>query len=181
MSGALLGVVLCGGQSTRMGQEKAALVHVKFDTFLHHAIARLKPLCGEVVVSGKTSVVHSQLTIDDAVEHQGPIQGIAASLRHAAEHNAEAVLVTAVDMPDLTTDDLKLIVNAWKLIPQLTVPSSGRVEPLAAIYPVSTLPDIEACIDRGQRSLIRWIESTPHQKVVLPDGACRNVNTPDDY
>ena len=181
MSGSLLGVVLCGGQSTRMGQEKAALVHAKFDTFLEHAIALLEPLCREVVVSGKTSVVHSKPTVFDAVGHQGPIQGISASLRYAAENNASAVLVIAVDMPDLTIDDLKQIVDTWKLSPQLTVASSGRVEPLAAIYPVSNLLDIEACIDRGQRSLTRWIESTPHQKVVLPCGACRNVNTPDDY
>ncbi|WP_146513615.1 molybdenum cofactor guanylyltransferase [Rubripirellula amarantea] len=180
MSQRLLGVVLCGGKSTRMGQEKAALPHPKFATYLEHAIAELTPLCDQVVVSGTTSVSHDLVELEDSVKHQGPIHGIAAALRYAIEHGFAACLVTAVDMPYLHSDDLRHLVAAWATDNKTTVARSSQIEPLAAIYPVAVQPEMETNIALGRRSLTRWLEATPHHAVALSEQSCRNINTPDD-
>ena len=52
MSSNLLGVVLCGGQSSRMGQEKSQLEHPQGGTFLQLALKRLKDICHDVIIAG---------------------------------------------------------------------------------------------------------------------------------
>ena len=190
----LLGVVLCGGQSKRMGRDKASLScpaspssgqspAVDEDlprTFLTHAVDRLRGLCGQIAVSGHCSVAHRQVVIRDDVDHQGPIHGVLASLRFAKQQGLAGCLMTPVDMPHLDGDDLGRVIQAWEASSVLTVAVSDRIEPLVAIYPTAIVDDLKSYLDRGDRSLMRWIQSIDHQSVVLSDRSCHNVNTPSD-
>ena len=184
----------------RMGRDKSALPYpaptdldcpaktapdwtakaAKGQNFLTHATDRLQTLCKRVVVSGQSSVDHSFHVINDEVDHQGPIHGIVASLRFAKAESYDACFFTPVDMPNLTSDDLMRITDCWQESDTLTVAMSDRIEPLFAIYPVAVVEELEQCIERDNRSLMRWIKSTKHQTVAFSKTACRNINTPTD-
>ncbi len=149
-------------------------------TFLVHAINRLRKICDDVVVSGDTKAAHDLVVIEDPVTHQGPVTGIAASLRYARENGFAACLITPVDTPTLTVEDLVKLRDHWQRDHQLTIACSDRVEPLIGIYPVMLTEAIDQLAASEDRSVYRWIESQDHTTLPCPADHLRNINSPQD-
>ncbi len=99
-----IGLVLAGGRSSRMGQNKAYLQR-QDQSMLEYASAQLSA-CGvdEVVVSGSNSG-----GIADIVDDGGPLAGIHAAL---SQLDTQALLVLPVDMPLMTKQQLSLLKQA---------------------------------------------------------------------
>ena len=179
----LLGVVLCGGQSSRMGTDKSTLLHASGKTFLQHSAERLTSVCDDVVVSTDQPAPNFQVVLD-ATAQRGPVVGVASALGYAETHEFDACFVTPVDMPDLSVDDLTAVKQQWQSQPRRLVcavsEADARIQPLVAIYPVTFLDALIELSRSEHRSLSRWIEARPHTKVTLSTASCRNVNSPDD-
>jgi len=181
----LLGVVLCGGRSSRMGRDKAMLETSDAGTFLQVAIDRLKSVCNEACLSAAEPYAISAHTVIDPPRSHGPISGLAASLDYAAERGFGGCLVNPVDTPHLSTDDLGLLVEAAagkrdKIICAVAGPQARFVEPLIAVYPVAAAKLLHAAIDRRRYGLQSVIAQAGCVRVVLSPAACRNFNSPSD-
>lgn len=205
----LLGVVLAGGRSTRMGSDKARLTwpgesrsargigeptgrdgRSPGTTFLDQAVHRLRPVVGRVAVSGRSAAelagwgagLEGALAIEDTRPGEGPASGVWESLRLAAGLALSAVLVTPVDMPALGTAELAKLVRAWSVGGGIVCGTfqAGRPEPLVAIYPVAELAAIERLMGSAHRSLSRYLGERAPVLVPLSVAAGRNVNTPAD-
>ena len=101
------GVVLAGGQSLRMGSDKANL-RLKNKTLLQNAYELLKAAgASKVLISRNTQSTIAQY-IPDIYPNLGPLGGIYSTLI-ATEHD---LLITAVDMPLLTSTLLSQIASA---------------------------------------------------------------------
>jgi len=181
VNGRLLGVVLCGGQSRRMGRDKANLQLPDGKTFLQHAVDRIEPITDDVVISGGEIQIDNVHKIPDSVFNQGPALGIAESLAYAGTHRYSACLVTPVDVPALGTDDLRQLCENWHQTGQLTVAKSDRIEPLIGIYPVDLTDNLQQLAKSNDRSLFRWIQSQDYSALRFPIERVRNINTPEDY
>ncbi|QDT02278.1 molybdopterin-guanine dinucleotide biosynthesis protein MobA [Rubripirellula lacrimiformis] len=194
----LLGIVLCGGQSTRMGRDKSDLPHPSGGTYLEQAIDRLGPLCDGVAISGPhasdsqtpaepprdagiTRIPDPARAPDDV--GGGPAVGIAASLGYALEHGFVACLFTPVDTPNLGATDLAKIKAAWTNHRQSVIAMSDRMEPLIAIYAASQRNTIAELAESEDRSLYRFLQSKriPFTCVTLDRQKCHNINTPDEF
>jgi molybdopterin-guanine dinucleotide biosynthesis protein A len=205
----LLGVVLAGGRSSRMGSDKARLIlpgesriaQGSMDptsaagvsprtTFLEQAVDRLRPVVGQVAVSGRSQVdlagwgacLEGVLAIEDTRPGEGPAGGVCESLRLAERLAMSAVLITPVDMPDLGTAELWQLVRAWSHGGGIVCGAfaAGRPEPLVAIYPVAELAAVERLLRSTHRSLSRYLGERAPVQVMLSVAAGRNVNTPAD-
>jgi molybdopterin-guanine dinucleotide biosynthesis protein A len=184
----LLGVVLAGGKSSRMGVDKATLPHSvgaagRGLSYLDYAVERLRPLVQRVAVSGRVwTGTAGVVSLPDEQPDQGPAMGVLTALRFAAIERLTGVLVTPVDMPDVTSDHLRQLARAWSQTAGVVCASfdGQRAEPLLAVYPLSALPEIERVLSSPQRSLSRWIGSGNALLVDLPIGVARNVNWPSD-
>lgn len=182
MSEKLLGVVLAGGQSTRMGRDKATLPHPAGGTFLSQAIERLKAVCNEVVISGAAPIA-DHFTLVDAFPGGGPSVGIATALQYAAANDYAACVFTPVDTPALENEDLQSLITAWRTNQGIVLAISSQLEPLIGVYSVDVAPEIQALAQSDRRSLTRHFQSQlppNHQTVALPHEHCRNVNRPED-
>ena len=178
----LLGSVLCGGKSSRMGTNKSNLKHDSGTTFLQHSCERLEKICNQVIVSGNPSDSTYPVVLD-VVADRGPVAGIASVLGYACDCNFDACLVTPVDMPDLSVDDLCVIKQTWLSHPRQTtcgISADAQLQPLVAIYPAALLDEITKLTHSDDRSLRRWMEKLPHSTVTLSTPSCRNVNRPED-
>ncbi|NND98392.1 MAG: molybdenum cofactor guanylyltransferase [Pirellulaceae bacterium] len=189
MSEKLLGVVLCGGKSSRMGRDKSLLGHPDGGTYLDQAVKRLSDVCGEVCIAGTQDQNESSIVpfLVDPVLYQGPVVGIVNGLLFAQQQSCDACLVLAVDMPVVVGADLRNLKDAW-LANRQSCPDevicglcdTDRIQPLLAIYPVGVLKDLQRLAGSADRSLFRWIKTVPHRTVSLSATSCVNVNSPDD-
>lgn len=205
-----VGLILVGGQSRRMGRDKAGLRANDGETFLEKAIHRFDPICDQVWIGGGPATMPSRqrlrssgrlltsdglltsdrlLTsgrrmIDDDVSlgGAGPMRGILSALIVASRERRNGVLVSPVDVPLLTTDDFKLIVDSsLDITDRPIIAVSDRVEPLIGFYPVTMLGPMREAMGTGQRSLVRFLENQPFQSVALEKSACQNINTPAQF
>ena len=178
--GCVLGVVLCGGKSSRMGRDKASMPHSLGESYLQVAINRLAAVCEDVIVSGETHVSHDRVSVVDEVKNQGPVMGILASLQYAKLHGFDGCLVTPVDTPNLSVEDLQSLLAHWNKRRELTLAQSDWIQPLIGIYGFNELQSLQELAATNDRSLMRWIKPRNVQTVTLTLQACRNINTPED-
>ncbi len=181
----LLGVVLCGGKSRRMGQEKASLRTARGETFLECACRRLAAVCETVCLSVSSPRETSWNQIADPQESYGPISGVLSSLRFAQRNGFDACVFNPVDTPALTADDIRSLIARYRSQPRRIVCAINdddpiQIEPLIAIYPVGFLNEIDRCVRRQRYSLRRFLGDQEVAQVRLPSHRCKNINTPDD-
>jgi molybdopterin-guanine dinucleotide biosynthesis protein A len=182
---ALLGLVLAGGRSSRMQEDKAALVFGR-EPQLAEAYALLAPRVDRAFVSVRADQREEPLRarfpqVVDGAAGRGPVAGILAA--QALDPEA-AWLVVACDLPLLdgaTLDELIAGRDAARLATAFRSAYDGLPEPLCAIWePASGAP------------LLRWVESgqsCPRKFLARHDArlldaarprALDNANTPQD-
>ena len=172
-------VILAGGKSTRMKQDKA-LVELNGKTLLNHQIDNLSPIFKEIIISANTNYNCDYKIINDIEKDKGPIGGIYSILQNI---NTEKAFIIAVDMPYITEDIItKLIDNSNKF--DITIPIiNNRIEPTCAIYSKECISVIKKQLTLNNYKLADFIAKcktnyTEFNTVFFKK--FRNLNTPDD-
>lgn len=127
----VVGVVLAGGASTRMGRDKAEVV-VAGRTMAAWVAAALAPLASEVIVAGREGTLEGLACIPDAgLPHLGPLAGLAAAIAARPEHT---LIVVAVDQPWVMPATLAHLLGLSGHLP--VVPVDGGIrQSTCAVYP----------------------------------------------
>ena len=140
MAAPLYGLILVGGKSSRMGQDKAALdFHGMHQSEFCRSL--LEPLCETVFLSNRAEQQdwpgHIGLPqIHDRYEGIGPMGGLLSAME---AHPKAAWLVVACDMPFLTPRALQKLVAARVSGALAVTYQSGMEEPESRIEPLCTL------------------------------------------
>lgn len=181
----LHGLVLAGGQSRRMNQDKAYLAY-DGEPQLRRAFDLLAPLVARCFVSVRLDQRDDPLrrTFPQIVDHvadAGPAAGILAALESQPH---AAWLVLACDLPLLDTQTLSTLISARVSDVDATAYISrhdGQPEPLCAIWEPSSRMPLAMAVERGERSL-RHVLAKLHIHTIAPerDAALINANTPED-
>ena len=175
-------IVLAGGRGRRMKADKARLA-VGDRTLLEHVLSQLEPNFAEILVSvspGQKICFASGRTVEDKTPGLGPLGGILSGLKAAAN---EASAVVACDIPDVHVPLLRSLARAAGDA-DIAVPvgPAGHFEPLFAVYRKSVVPEIEALLRNGERSIIPLFGRCRTVVVRLEDATwLRNLNTREDY
>jgi molybdopterin-guanine dinucleotide biosynthesis protein A len=107
----LAGLILAGGKSSRMGTDKSLLtLPGSQQSLLKHCHRQLALVCDDnVLISGSQ---HKQ-GIADVLPNCGPLSGIHAAITHIQrqQSNISELLVIAVDMPDLCSEDFNYLLK----------------------------------------------------------------------
>ena len=107
-----IGIVLAGGQSSRMGQDKSQLETLNNQSMLDFSRSLLKSIgINHVVISG------TKQGIADTVQHLGPVAGIYSVMSSQA---CKAALIIPVDLPLMTPDVLANLKHAGELSQKAT-------------------------------------------------------------
>jgi len=142
-------VILAGGNSSRMGRDKAWL-EVGGQRLLERQIELVRATGAvEVFISGRPDTDYEGLggrVLHDQFSNAGPLAGIERALAATA---SPLLLVLAVDLAAMSTEVLRRLAAASAtnagLVPQL----NGKLEPLAAFYPKATHALAVAQLERG--------------------------------
>jgi len=148
-------VILAGGESSRMGQDKAEVM-LAGESLLHRAIFGMQQQFEQLLISVREPREHLLFPqLCDRGEGGGPMMGISTALERV---NTPWVFVMACDMPFVSAALLSAMAER-RGNQQVVVPVvDGMVQPLAAFYSKSCLPLMRQQIISGDRSLKRLIE-----------------------
>lgn len=130
MTGAL-GAVLNGGESTRMGRDKAD-VAVGDRTMLERVSAALSGVVAQVVLLGADR--DGWVCWPDAVHASGPLAGVATALDRSVD---DRVLVVAVDQPFVRPETLEGMLAVASDLPVVPVDATGSRQVTCSVYPTS--------------------------------------------
>jgi molybdenum cofactor guanylyltransferase len=187
----IAGYVLAGGESARMGRDKA-LLEIGGEALVVRAARLVKSVAGNGTVVGQPRVFqHLKLrAIADDWPSAGPLGGIATALR-ASE--ADWNLIVACDLPYLTREWLEFLVKRTLELGEkgdAMLPMNERgAEPLCAIYHKRCEAAVWLALDRGTRKVtdglaglrVAHIERA-EWKVFDSEGLLfKNINSPGEY
>lgn len=181
----LSAVLLAGGQSRRMGRDKAFL-EIDGEALWQRQLAKLEAVADEIFVSVhdvSSPIKTAHRTVFDPPGAHGPLAGLAGALRASAHPH---LVVLAVDLPAMTPAFLCSL--AARTAPgRGVVPlADGFFQGTAAIYPREILPLVENALqgeDLSFQNLLRQaiaaqrMESLPLTAAELP--LFDNWNTPE--
>ena len=186
-------IILCGGQSTRMGTPKEWLPFGD-ETLLARVVRIVGGACPAVVVV-KSSNQQSLPPLDsrvlvthDARPNRGPLEGIAAGLA-ALPQEVASTFVTTCDAPLIRQAFIErlfdLLAEHAAAVPQV----DDRWHPLSAVYRTDTLDAVRELLARDELPARLLLECVPTRRVraeelrdVDPElDSLRNLNRPDEY
>jgi molybdopterin-guanine dinucleotide biosynthesis protein A len=177
------GFVLVGGNSARMGRDKA-LLPFGGATLAEHVATQVEAAAGSVTLVGDPERYRAMRypLIADVHPGCGPLGGIEAAL---AASNARWNLVVACDMPGLTAQFLRsLLERAESCGGQCLAPVSpaGRVEPLCAVWNRGCLAAIGGALCGKVRKMTEALLAVRAVYWPVPEAAWfENLNTPEDW
>ncbi len=192
-SAKLLGVVLAGGLSRRMGTMDKLWLHLEGEPLIARAARRLARQTGEVILNVNRH--HEQLK-DIALpvvpdlngDYQGPLAGIAAALRWTRDNRPSAthLIAISVDSP-FFPDDLaaRLTADLNACADEIAIVfSEGYPQPTFGLWPTKCLDPLNEFLDNTDNlKVMAFVKSHPWRRVDFPLyrlPAFFNINTPDD-
>ena len=181
-------VLLAGGESRRMGKDKAMIVfHGKpLWQIQIELLRKLKPK--EILVSARSDLSWRPADVKlilDASPSRGPLSGLTAAL---VSMETDHLLVLAIDLPFMTTEHLRhlcsLTMNGSGVVPLI----EGNAEPLAAIYPKEAQAVFCEALQGDNFSLQPIVRKLVARNMLLEipiSGPARefyrNINEPQDF
>src|SRR5271156_1985129 len=185
----IAGFILAGGESTRMGRDKA-LVELGGEALIVRTARLVESVAGGATVIGDSAAYRSLglRTIGDDWPGAGPLGGIATALRAAS---APWSLVVACDLPYLTKAWLEYAVaralasQADAVIPM----NASGTEPLCAVYHQRAEPGIRRALTGGNKKVkdaiaslrVEIIEPAEWKAFDSEGYLFKNMNSPEDY
>lgn len=182
-------LLIAGGQSSRMGQDKrwleydgASMLEWLLRKAQRQAFA-CKYLCVERATAELLALAKQyefELLVDEQAD-LGPMEGLRRGL---SAMPTQYGLALSCDMPFFVfsaLDPLGAELTGQTGLMALMAETDGRLQPLAAIYHRDLAPVFAAALANGERKLGAVIDTVPHQLVPVPRINCFfNANTPAD-
>ncbi len=154
----LVGYILAGGRSSRMGQDKSAML-LGGTTLLELAARKLRPICTEVVVVGPA--LEGVRNLADRHMGCGPLGGIETAL---SETKGDWAVFLPVDMPLLPAGLLRALIALWAADARqgarvcFAVTNEGP-QPLISLIHRDLLPSVREALRKGELRVRAVLES----------------------
>jgi len=186
----VLGVVLAGGQSRRMGGQEKSLMQIGEMTAIERVVSRLGKQVDDIIINANGDAARFEflnltVTADTVEGFAGPLAGVLASMRWAEANSKHTHIITAAaDTPffpsdyvsKMQTEDAELVLAS----------SNGRRHPVFGLWPISLADNLETfLVDEENRKVMLFVERYKNALVEFPNmddnqDPFFNINTPDD-
>ncbi|OUS38300.1 molybdenum cofactor guanylyltransferase MobA [Rhodobacterales bacterium 56_14_T64] len=191
----LLGIILAGGQATRMGGGDKGMLRLGGQTLLTRVIERLEPqVAGMALNANGDSMRFAEFglpVLPDSIDgYAGPLAGVLAGLDFAAEQGAEHIVTAAADTPFFPQDLVEVLQLAAKLegtniaLAATPDPERGTLrQPTFGLWPVVLREDLRAALNDGVRKVVQWTSRHNAADAMFPNwdyDPFFNINRPGD-
>jgi len=183
----MTGCILAGGQSKRMGFNKA-FIERGGQTIISRTLGIFKDTFDEVFIAADDVLTYAPLgvrVVSDVHKDAATLGGIYTALFHSSH---PFTFVAGCDMPFLDASSIKKILNAADDRHDAFVPFiNGRLHPLHALYSKRCMKAAEEEISAGRLKVTDYIEKIRLKRLTIADfgglpiaASVENVNTPEE-
>jgi molybdopterin-guanine dinucleotide biosynthesis protein A len=193
----VVGVLLAGGKSSRMGGGDKCLLPLAGKPMLTRIIDRLRPQVTDLVLNANGDVSRLAafglpIVMDRLGGQIGPLAGVHAGIEWATANRpgSRFVITAATDTPFFPTDLVaRFLASLEGGEPKLLVARSEEgVHPVFGLWPVSLGPAIETSLAGGMRKVQAWVREHQAEEIFFPSreiGGRKidpffNLNRPED-
>ena len=183
----ITGLVLAGGQGSRLGGIDKGLQDFAGQPLAQHALRRLRPQVGQVMVSANRHLDDYRRLLGVSVwpdaspsAYEGPLAGFLAGLQHCS---TPYLMTVPCDCPHFPADlALRLAQALTDADAEIAIARSPQgLEPAFCLMKREVRSGLEHFMQSGQRKIERWTEGHRRAEAVFDDPAAFfNINTPDD-
>jgi len=193
--GVVVGLLLCGGRSTRMGADKARS-ELGGSALIDYPLRALRSVASEVLLACGVEPRYAELGLPlvlDGLPDGGPLAGLAAGLEAGAQRGAEWVAVLACDMPRADGSALRALLEHARArdLDACLLDLERGTQPTFAVYHVRCAEAARRALAAGHRRLVSFhglqvdgrglrIEALVPARVGARDEVADNVNTPEE-
>jgi molybdenum cofactor guanylyltransferase len=177
----IAGAVLAGGASRRFGSDKA-VASLGGQTLLERAVSVVATAgCDPVLIVGgeqRHRNIENTIYVPDLYAGEGPLGGLLSAL---AVSGTDWTLLVACDLPSLTPELLRILIEARGSHDVVLAAGSRGCEPLIGIYRRSVESRFAEAFQAGTRALHGALKLVDVGLVTVPDEKIlRNVNRVED-
>lgn len=184
----ITGIILAGGQSRRMGKNKA-LLEIEGISIIERTFRLMAEIFNNVILITNTPEQYSFLpcpSVADIYPNAGSIAGLHAGL---CASSTDRIFVVPCDMPFLNLSLIKDLCSKDDSSDALVPISSKGIEPLHACYRSSCINVLESALDNGEKQLLtflrkvrtRYLSVTGYQNQIDIERSFCNLNHPQEY
>lgn len=175
-------IVLAGGESRRMGKNKA-LLPVNGRPMIEHVCAQLRNQFDQILVSADEAEKYAFLEWDvvrDRIPGWGPLMGMASALERSAN---DLNFVVACDMPDIDMTFARCLLSAARGYDAVVPRTGARLfEPLFAVYRKTVLRVMRDLLKAGERRIRPVFDHCRVKYIEWPNSKRpQNLNTLEEY
>lgn len=174
-------VILCGGKSSRMGEDKALLPFSSYNSLSQYQYERLKPYFKEVYLSAKNNkfgfLKDDEIIFDDG-ETASPMVALQSILKKVQSNR---VFILTVDTPFVSLETIQKLYDESNLN-DITVASASRLHSLCGVFSKSVLKTVEECIKQDIHKIGYLLKNVnTHSVIFKNDEEFLNLNHPEEY
>ena len=180
----ITGAILAGGESSRMGQDKA-LLELDRKSFIQRIAEVLQEVVECVIIVSDHGERYGFLRLpiyEDIYKNCGPLAGIHSALTNAT---TEGVFIVSCDMPFLSPEVIRYVIDSKSCDDVTLLSTRNGFQPLCGLYKRGCLPTIEDHLKQGQCSVLQCLQemqtTTLSPQFTNIPHPLMNVNTPGDY
>ena len=179
-------IILAGGKSSRMGEDKA-LLEYKGKLFIEKIAEELSFFEEKIIARGNNSALTgitdaSWKIIPDVYSEHGPMGGLHAALKDC---ESEAMFVVTCDMPMITKQLAKDICKEMtEYDAVIAVTEDGKIHPLCGIYKKELYKSMEEHLQMDHNRVMEVLKKCRLKYFHLDEEDSKqliNVNTKEDY
>ena len=186
----ITGIILSGGKSSRMGENKS-LLKIGNKTIIERIVELMKDIFSENIIITNTPDEYKFLQLplyEDIYKWKGPLAGIHSGLTYS---KTEKNFVISCDTPLMTKEMIQYIVNFQTRKPIVFCRAAGYRQPLIGVYKKQIIIENEKLLsnndettDKSFHHFLKKVNAEiidPQDLPFYKDELFFNVNSPDDY
>ncbi|MCO6498829.1 MAG: molybdenum cofactor guanylyltransferase [Vicingus serpentipes] len=178
---ALTGIILAGGKSSRMGQDKGLML-LDGKPMIQYVIDAIQPLVDEIIIISNQEeyAAFGYIVYEDIIKEQGPLAGICTGLKFS---KTQKNLVVSCDVPYVNEELLSLLIKNSEGVDVVIPEKEGKTHQLIGVYDRSCLDLFHEELTKGNRKIKLAIEQM-NCKIVdanyINKKVFNNINSKDD-
>lgn len=185
----ITGVILAGGKSLRMGQNKSFL-KLGDRTIIERIVELMKSIFSDVIIITNTPEDYRFLNLpifEDIYKWKGPLAGIHSALSHS---DTDQIFVVSCDVPLMSKEMIDYIIRYKSEKPIIFCEAAGYHQPLVGVYSKTILDQIKIFLTKNElndKSFHKFLNNA-EAEIINPTSLnfyknelFFNVNRPEDF